>query len=336
MKTLFKTLLIGIALFAFCFSNAQEVRFTQMLNHPLQLNPALMSSSNDFRLTLGHRAQWQLIENGYQTEAFSAMFPVFLKKDSWKDNRGSARLDIGLSATNDRVGAFNNVNPILAVSSGLKISKNQFVSIALYGGYLYKMLDVDGLTFDEQYINGSYNPDNPNGELLINETVGTPDVGFGMAWFYVPLKDAKFHAYAGISGFHMNEFNASYLELTGKVHTRYSFQAGVKVIPEDWVDVTTHTGYITHGGFEQFYLGVLAGMYVDGKSKIVFGSWFKQKEAVAMQIGFHHNSFMMDLSYDFPYTDINRSIRNLTTWELNVGYRFNRVKSKGYTNASFF
>jgi type IX secretion system PorP/SprF family membrane protein len=316
---------------------AQDLQFTQVLNHPLQLNPALISSSNDFRINLGHRAQWQAIDKGYQSESFTMIHPVFLKKDTWKEDRGNGRLDIGLGLTNDRVGAFNTSSAILAVSSGLKISESQFASLALYGGYIYKMLDVNNLTFDEQYIYGSFDPNNGTGETLISDAAGIPDVGFGLAWYYVPNnEDARFNAYAGMSGYHMHEFNSTLLDMTGKIYNRLSLQAGAKFLKNDLNDFSVHTGYVTQGGFSQFYLGLLTGIYTNEKDKIVFGGWFRQQEALALQLGYHHRSFFFDISYDFPYTDVVRSLNNLTTWEVALGYKFNRARKKSYMNYAFF
>lgn len=338
MKTTRRYILMIIsALFLIQISAAQDVQFTQLLNHPLQLNPALISSSNDFRVTLGHRAQWQAIDKGYQSEALTIIHPIFLKKDSWKSDRGNARLDIGLGLVNDRVGAFNTSSAVLAVSSGLKISADQFASVAVYGGYIYKMLDVNNLTFDQQYIYGSFNPGNGTGEILINEAAGVPDVGFGLAWYYVPMNDeAKINAYAGVSGFHLHEFNNTLLDMAGKIHSRFSMQAGIKFINNDLADFSIHSGYFSQGGRNQFYTGALAGIFTGETDKIVFGTWFRQKESIALQLGYHHRSLIFDISYDFPYTDVVRSINNLTTWEVALGYKFNRAKKREYMNYTFF
>ncbi|MDT8308800.1 MAG: type IX secretion system membrane protein PorP/SprF, partial [Bacteroidales bacterium] len=106
MKTIYRIIAIVIILVITSKIKAQDPNFTQLVNHPILLNPALISSNNDFRLTLAHRAQWQSIEQGYQTESFSIIYPLFLKKESWRNDRGNAKLDIGFNVTNDRAGAY--------------------------------------------------------------------------------------------------------------------------------------------------------------------------------------------------------------------------------------
>lgn len=323
-------------------ARAQDVSFTQQFANPLRLNPAMMGGNNDLRAILNYRSQWGAVNNGYTSTSFTFLYPIFLKPDLWTKDEGSkSKLDIGLNVFHDKiglydkVGAFNTLDIQLSVGYGLRISKSHFLALSLSGGFVQKYLDVNQ-TFDEQYVNGSYNASNPSGETVLNQQAMYGDVGFGAMWSYFPEK-GKFNVYAGMSGFHLNQPNETFVNRNSTLPIRFSFQAGVKFIGDGIVDFTPNLIVNTQNGVTQLIAGLLTDFRIGKSSKFVLGMWYRQKDAIAFQVGFEHKSFIFGYSYDFSHADITSAISRLSTHEFVLAYKLNMTTKKGLiTNPYIF
>ncbi len=319
-------------------TQAQDTRFSQPLNNQLALNPAMMGLTNDFRINLNYRNQWASIDKGYSTYAISLMYPLFLKtggakSDTTRKVEGRSRLDFGINVTDDKSGGFNRINATLSIGYGLKLSASNSLHAALNIGYINYQFNVLDQTFDEQYLYGSFNPENPTGEnLSLNK--GALDVGFGVMWHFTP-ENAKVQAFAGLSGYHLNQPNMTLLGGRGILPARFNVQAGVKVIGKK-MDFTPVVLYNIQGRFKQFTGGLLMAYKFDQKGKLVVGSWFKERDAIVLQAGYEHKFFLFTYSYDFGISRLARNTRGLMTHEVTLAFKLIDVAGKkGIKSAGF-
>lgn len=304
---------------------AQDASFTQQFANPLRLNSALMGSNTDLKVIANYRTQWGIIGKGYNTASVSVLFPLFLKPDLWKMGEGKTKLDFGLNVINDRAGAFNTLDVLLAVGYGVKLSESHFLTMTLNGGYVQKSLDASGLTYDEQYVNGSYSVSNPAGGNIFSQKAGYPDAGFGAMWDYLPEK-GKIGAYAGISGYHLNQPDETFATSgNSRLSGRVSYQAGLKVPGNDKVSFAPNVIVNTQNGTKQLMIGTLVDYKIGESGKAVVGAWYREKEAIAFQVGYEHKMFLFGYSYDFGHAEINKSIARLMTHEIAIAYKLNRM-----------
>lgn len=317
-KVLFLSCIMQIAN---CVLYAQDTRFSQPMNNPLTLNPAMMGLSNDLRLLFQHRSQWAGIDKGYQTSSVSFMYPLFLKD---KDG-GKSRLDFGLNVISDRAGAFNRLNTNLSVSYGLQLNSSNYLNSSINVGYLQNTLNLNSLTFDEQFQYGVYSSTNTSNESFSNVKAGALDAGLGLLWYYRPT-EGKVQAFAGISGFHLNQPNMSFTGGTNILASRMNFQAGAKIVGDIW-DINPILLYNVQGSFKQFIGGILMDYKLGGESKMVMGIWYKERDAISLQVGYEHKSFFFAYSYDFGNSELNRNISGLMTHEITLAYKMNRLKN---------
>lgn len=333
MKNIQKRTLLIVALTTLLFNNyssAQDVYFSQPYANPLKLNPAMMGWNTDMKIALQYRNQWALVDKGFTTYAFSAMYPIFL-------NEGKSKLDIGFNAFNDKYGAFNNYDFSLSIGYALQISDAGNLSFALTGGYVQKALDIANLTFDKQYVSGAYDASNPNNATnLTNEPkAGYVDVGFGLLWFYNPADDAKINTYLGVSGFHLNQPNETMLAGSGMAPRKYSFQGGVKIIGDNGIDVTPNVIFTTQNGNEQIAVGSYVDYNFNEKAKIILGGWYRRNNGAAFSLGFEHKSFTIGYSYDLPTSGISAILPGANASEVTLSYKLDRTKSLK-TNPSIY
>ncbi|MCF6366210.1 MAG: PorP/SprF family type IX secretion system membrane protein [Bacteroidales bacterium] len=307
-----------LALFFNLNANAQDFKYTLIYENPLQLNPALMGMNNDLKVSLSHRNQWGPVGDAYYTtSSFTAMAPIFIQ-----DSKG--KIDIGTNVIMDNSGAYETFSFSLAAGYGLKISKYSNLSLIINGGYVMKSLDVSSLTFDQQYVLGSFDAGNSNGELILNEKLSYPEVGFGILWYtdnYIQA-DNNLNAFIGVSGYHLNNPNESYTGYTGILPPKYVFHGGVEVLLNNEIGFTPNLILATQSGKEY----ASAGLYVDyhfDYSKLTFGTWYRLNDGLAFLFKYQHENFVIGYGYDFSTTVLGGLIDGIKTHEISLSFRLN-------------
>lgn len=324
MKTKINVAIVTIACLLITMSSfAQDTRLTQSYANPLRINPSIMGANTDMKFILNYRMQWAAIEKGYTTYSFTGMYPIFL-------NQGKSKLDIGLSGMNDKAGAFNTLDMALAIDYSKEISPNNNLCISLIGGYIQRSIDVSGLTFDNQYVLGSYNANNPSREATLVDNVGLPDLGFGFMWFLNPNRtEAKLNAFLGISAYHLNQPNATLLGSNGKMPMRFNYQGGVKIFGDNKIDFTPNVRINMQNGNVEAAAGLYADYVFSENAKLVIGAWYRRNDAIAFLLGFEHKFFTVGYSYDMINTNLNTVTTGVNAHEVTLSYKFSRLgKSK--------
>lgn len=335
MKRLTKYL-ISIIVIAVLFSLtsniiAQDAQNAQSFyGSPLKANPAVMGMNTDLKVIANYRSQWGSIRDGYTTPSLTVLYPIYM-------NSGNSKLDLGLSAGSDKAGAFSTTDVSLAVGYNIQIANSGYISLSLMGGFIQKTLDASILEFGDQYQGGSFNSNNSTGTVP-SESISYPSVGFGLMWYHNPSRDdARLNAYAGVSGYHLNQPNESLLGGTGMLPRRLSYQAGVKVLGENKIDFTPNFIVSTQNGSQD----IAAGLYIDyllsESAKFVVGAWYKQNNSLAAMLALEHQSFFLGYSYDVPTSQISSAVDGVNTHEITLAYKMNMAKKKGVdANKSLF
>ena len=309
-------------------TKAQDARFTQTFySNPLKLNPAIMGMNPDLKAMLNYRTQWVGVGKGYTSASFTCLYPLFM-------GGGKEKLEIGLNVMNDKEGAFSALDAALAIGYNLKLSNSGYLSFSLQGGYVQKSLDVDNLTFDDQYVLGSYSSSNPSSQMIASESTNFMDLGFGMMWYYSPDdEDAKLNAYTGVSGYHMNEPDETLLNSDGTLPRRFALQAGVKIRGENKIDFTPNVVTNWQKGSQEFAGGLIMDYRISDAGKMMLGVWYRTKDAYPIMIGFEHRYFMLNYSYDVTSSALSNAISGLTTHEITLAFRMNMAEKKNVTMA---
>ncbi len=322
-KRYFQTAAIMVLLFANVI-NAQDVHYSQPLVNPLSLNPALMNLNDDLRINLDYRSQWQSLNGGgYTTSSFTGMYPLFL-------NGRDEKLDFGINAIMDKAGAFNNLNFTLAIGYGLKISESSYLSASVSGGYFQKTLDVGSLTFDDQYVLGSYSSTTVTGETVLNQKASYPDVNFGVLWSIRP-EDAKLNSYFGISGFHLTQPKETYTNQTGILPRKFSFQSGLKFIGDNKLDFTPNIFITSQSGAEEISAGLYLDYHLSDLFTLTIGGWYRQRDAFACVFKIEVDKFILGYSYDIPNSEIGRAIGGLNVHEISLSFKMNRNDEESHS-----
>lgn len=322
-----RSIILFVVLLNCVFASAQDVRFTQPFAVPSKFNPAALGGNNDLKAIVNYRNQWAGIEDGYQTYNFSLLFPLFLKD-------GEQKIDFGLLGLNDKAGAWNTMDFSLSIGYKLKLSKSHHnLSAALVGGFVQKSLDASNLTYDDQYVAGSFSGVNTTSETVVTEKLGYPDIGAGLMWFYNPSpEESKVNGWFGISAFHVNQPNESFTGENSKLPMSISYQTGIRIFCNSGLEFTPNVRVNTQAEVTE----VAPGLYIDylldgGNSRFIFGTWYRQRNAFAFLLGFEHNSFLIGYSYDLGVSTLNQAVGGLMVHEATLAYKMDWGKKKGLT-----
>jgi len=323
MKNLYKYFSIVIT-FLSINSYAQDTRSSQgIYGTPLNVNPAIMGMNSNLQLMLNYRSQWKAIQSGYRSYSFNGMYPLYLKD-------GSQKMDFGLSFNNNTQGAFSNLNASLSVGYSLQINKAGYLSLAIQGAFMQSSLDASSLTFDDQYVLGSYSASNPTNQVLTNQSTSFANIGFGLMWFYLPEdNNSKLNAYVGISGYNLAEPNQTYSIAQDPLYRRISFQGGIKIIGEKSIDVTPNIISNIQTGSNDLLTGVKFDYRLSDKNKITAGVWYRKRDSYPLMLGVEISGFALKYSYDVTHSILGNNISRLTTHELTLVYKLDVSKNRG-------
>ncbi|HXB14026.1 MAG TPA: PorP/SprF family type IX secretion system membrane protein [Bacteroidia bacterium] len=310
---------IGL-IFANQVAKAQDTRFSQVYASPLLINPAIMGASPDMRFSLCYRNQWGSVNSGYSTYNLNGWYPFYLGDDK-------SKLDVGLSVMDDKAGAYGNLNADLAVDYNRQIAEDQFLCLALFGGYGQQSLTTSGLTYDDQYVLGSYSSNNISNENLVNKSKGFADVGFGFTWYMNPSRDkSKVNAFAGVSGYHLNTPNESMDGGDSRLPIKMSYIAGLKIFESNKVDISPDVMVTTQAGNVESAFGAYVDYNVIESMKLTLGLWCRRNDAIAILIGFEYKGFALGYSYDAITSTLTSYATGLNANEITLSYKLNRTK----------
>ncbi len=308
------TIVLGCALSSL---HAQDAQFSQLENLPLLTNPATtgLFTNNDINLGAVYRNQWSSLSSSINSFALSFDLPPF--RDRW---------GVGAYLKNtDEIGIINTFSFIVSGSyiiSDPKNNKNYILSAGLQLGFIYKRINIDNMTFDQQYEAGNFNPDIASGETFIRQNTMMPDANIG--FYYRNTNKAKqFRPYGGFSVFHLTYPKEQFLDGTiDHLPLRYFFELGSTYEINESTSIVPVVYYQRQREFQQVLINVLGYYNInDTPYKVIAGVGYRYQDAVIMHLGFQHGLNIFRFSYDFNVSDLKTYTKNRGAMEFSLIYR---------------
>lgn len=145
----------------------QNAQYTQWSQHQFSLNPAHAGIKPCIDIHSLYRMQWVGFEGAPQSGFLTLSAPIKTKRKQYL----SARQGIGLRFENDRIGHFNTSRLNIAYAGHFNFSKDNRLSLGLYGGIIQTGYDPEGsITID------------PDPQIHQEASFVSPDASFGAWW----------------------------------------------------------------------------------------------------------------------------------------------------------
>ncbi len=281
-------------------SFSQDLHFSQYTNSPLLINPANtgFSPDYDYRIGINHRTQWAATNVPYKTMSAWADAQLFKKKleTSW--------VGVGAILLNDVAGTGNltSIKSFLNIAYHQQLDDNNLLSIGLSGGLVQKRIDYTKLTFDEQWNGRFFDIDLPSNEPFVTNNASYFDLNAGInySWFATD----NFYLNFGASVMHLNTPSETFfnpLTVDAKLSRRYNFFANASIKMSDVLILSPHVYYSKMSTAEEAVIG-FNGQYNlsgdGGKSQLLFGAYYRNKDAIAPAIGYQVNNVQLMFNYD--------------------------------------
>lgn len=297
MRKLFFFLLLTASLLK---ASAQDPNFSQFFVSPLTLNPALTGKFDGvFRVAGNYRNQWPTINNAYTTYTASIDGSILRRRIPEIDQFG-----IGVMAFSDKAGngvlQHNYLSFSAAYHKGLDEDGYHQLGLGFQGTYVSKRLDVTKTFFEDQLRADGFTGVTSESFSSQQIAVNYMDVNAGI--FYNGTTNGENNFYAGVSMYHINRHEETFLKGYYNLEPRVTFQAGGR-IPVGTTDAIHLSGmHSTQAGAVNTIIG---GAYmlnvvedIDRPTNLYFGAWYRLKDALIPYVGLEFGEFRFGASYD--------------------------------------
>lgn len=318
------SLVAALALSMFT-GKAQDVHFTQFNAAPLTVNPAFTGNfDGQYRASAIYRDQWRSVTVPFRTYAVSFDAPIV------NDLTIDDYLAAGVQLYNDRAGDGNlsNLTALASVAyhKFLGVNANKAISVGFQGGYTQKSIDLSKLYFQDEFINGGFQP-GITGEN-INNKVNYFTVNAGISWAH--MVGYKFSYTLGLGANNLNQPQESFQRQQNSevgLGMRYTGQLGIVAYVSEKLSLRPAVLYQSQSTASE----IVAGNefhYILGNNPeirnyttaIFLGGWYRNQDAIMINAGIEFKGLRVGLSYDYNTSDLKNASNGNGGFEISLTY----------------
>lgn len=307
-----KRFCFGIAVYFFAVASApaQDIHFSQFNENPMHINPAYTGLFDGlFRATINYRSQWASMGHPYTTAAAAFDMPLQLK-------RNSSYIGVGAFLYRDQAGdsKFGTFQGLVSVSGIVPVNEYNKLSVGIQGGYSQRSATIADLQWENQYINGTYDPTAPANEGNLLTSYPYADLSGGIAYQYRSVagnlvgKDV-FELNLGASVFHFNKPVEKFHQ-GGDVREdmRMVFHGQARIdFPDTKWSLRPSGYYMQQGKAHEILIGGLIRYRIKNGTKITnffsesgvgLGVHYRFNDAIVPQLYYDLGDIFIGVSYD--------------------------------------
>lgn len=324
MKRRIKYLVIFFLLHYTDNAVCQDINFSQFYEVPMLRNPALAGIfSGDYAITSAYRNQWQSVTTPYRTFALGLEYKKSIRQNS------NDFFTIGLQGTNDIAGdsrlSRTQVFPVLNFHKSLNSERDTYLSAGIMGGPVMQRFDPSQLTFDDQFINGSYSSTNPTREIFTSTGFTYWDLTAGLTFSSVAGADTRF--YFGAAMFHILKPKVAFQKQYDIVlNPKYVINAGLSRSISDENKVIFYADYFKQGGARQIQGGLMLEhnfLNNDNAREIALtgGLFYRLNDALIPVIKIAYEKLGLGFNYDINISKLKAASQLRGSFEVTLSYK---------------
>jgi type IX secretion system PorP/SprF family membrane protein len=324
LKTRIKYLLILLLLQHADRAACQDINFSQFYELPLLRNPALAGIfAGDYAVTTAYRNQWQSVTTPYRTFALGVEYKKSVRQSS------NDFFTIGLQGTNDIAGdsrlSRTQVFPVLNFHKSLNSERDTYLSAGIMGGPVMQRFDPSQLTFDDQFINGSYSSTNPTQQVFTNTGFTYWDLTAGLTFSSVAGADTRF--YIGAAMFHITKPKVAFQKQYDIVlNPKYVINAGLSKSISDENKIIFYADYFMQGGARQVQGGLMLRhdfLNNDESQEVALtgGLFYRSNDAFIPVVKIDFNKLGLGINYDINVSKLKTASQMRGSFEVTLSYK---------------
>lgn len=322
-----RKLFLAITIFICCVFNAsaQDIHFSQFYETSILRNPSLTGVfSGDYKISAIYRNQWSSISRPFQTALVNAETRFAIGGGDVTDF-----LSVGLLAYYDKAGSIDmktiTFYPAVNYNKSLD-GEHSYLSAGFTGGYVQRSFDPSKATFNNQFQNNVFSPDNPTGEQLPNPKFSYWDLGAGVTYSTSGgAEDKPWSYFLGIAGYHLTLPKNSFYGNTGiKLGMKFNVNAGVTSQLNEHYSFQLHGNYMRQGNYNEIIAGGLIGWNKQSinEGEILFvlyaGLFYRVNDAMIPTVKLRYKDLSIICSYDANVSTLRAASKLRGGYEIGI------------------
>jgi type IX secretion system PorP/SprF family membrane protein len=323
---------IGIFLFAAQFACAQDIHFSQITETPMHINPANTGLYDGlFRATLNYRSQWASMGHPYTTAAAAFDMPLMYAKDR-------AYMGIGAFIYRDQAGdsKFGTFEASVSATGIVPLNDFNKLSVGLQGGFSQRSATIADLQWENQYVNGAYDPAANANEGNLLTSFPFADFSAGFVYQYRSVagslvgKDVN-ELSVGFAAFHLNKPEEKFHEGGGvRTDMRFVFHSNGRFdFPGTKFSLRPSAYYMKQASSNEFVFGSLIRYRIKSGTKITnffsesgigAGIHYRWKDAIIPQLYYDLGDIFIGVSYDINISKYTAASKYSGGFEVTLRY----------------
>ncbi len=302
-----------------------DIHFSQFYETSILRNPALTGVfADEFKLGAYYRNQWASIINPYQTYLATAETHFALS------SRSQDFVSIGLLGFTDKAGSLDqkitSFYPAINYNKSINPARNSFLSVGFTGGYIQYSFDPSKATFNNQYLNGKYDPNNPSLEKLPNPKMNFWDLGAGVNYNTNLGDEYGPTMMFGISAYHFTQPDFSYYSTpTVNLNIRENANAAFSMDVRDDVNLQIQANYAQQGTYNEIMAGGLLRLNVHtaGLGSVLqfsVGAFYRYADAIIPVVKLKYDNLSFGVSYDVNLSTLTPASAMKGGYEMTLFY----------------
>lgn len=309
---------------------SQDIHFSQFDVNVTTLNPAHTGViQRDFRVANNYKNQWGSVGLPYTT--FSVAYDMnVLKPKAFK--KGLSDIGVGFSFFQDKAGTSkwsqNQFN--LSLSAIQEVGRDTKMSLGLQTSYAQNSVIVDGLTWDNQFVNHEYNSTMPTRENFANSAKTYIDLSGGILVESRITENEIFTG--GIAYFHINKpsytlFSGDRLPSKFVVHASYETPLGGastnrRLVPKFmYVKQAKHSEVLFGALYRSVMKEASSHTTFANETYIDFGTYYRVNDALIVVAGIDFKNFRLGVSYDINTSRFKAATVSRGGFEVSLTYK---------------
>jgi len=310
-------LILGTAINGF----SQDVNFMMYSNTDLNINPAIISTSDDFKFT-GSYLNKTYVNNIHAQSAF-----LMISRPLYRDSKRFG--GFGFSILSDKSGDVNQLSMdglTVAYAHEIQLTSWSRISMGLQAGYFLKRLGTQNFSTGSQWLDGvGYDPSVNNGEAFSKESVGNFTLSSGLFW-YIPSVNHTVKSYLGFAMYNLTKPNYSFFNTNNPEPFKYIVSAGHEVYRNDYLSIIPHALYYNSYFQDNWNIGVKwSYRYKVQKESWLFSSGsidllsdYKINEGLMLGLQVNQPQYSFAIGYGFSDNFSSEYVPGKNTVEISV------------------
>lgn len=306
---------------------AQDYKFNQFYNAPLNLNPALTGKLKGlYRLTANYRVQSSPVSTPSPYSTLSASADFGLLRDQLKGDI----LGVGIiaSADNQAGGALktNDVMASVAYHKSFGYNSEHYLSAGFQFGLKNRRLDVSQLYFESQFnsaING-FDLSIPNLEKFDHSSFTRLNMHAGLFWS--SRFSEMISAYAGGSIFNLMKPKDSFFSSESERGLKFHGHGGVAFNIKNKFLINPNGIFMTQYNLNDWVAGSTVSYNLSGKknpyeTSVFVGAWYEGTGAIIGSAGVQIKGLQFTVSYDRTISELSNANNGFGAFEASIIYQ---------------